>query len=467
MCRKGGQKRNEYINLMANIDKIKYYPDRFYIGLDGFDLTKLFVISPVFTLTLQQAVFMHEYYHYLTNISTFQGVRSFHAAFCDLFRLVCRLTHRAGLNAFPVNGNQLQNCVYDIDYWNSLNEIFREDNVNGKLSDEVEHSQNRKFSVNNIATERGAVMTMMKNGQEIKGQREFVRIDVDGLPFTSSFRLSLGAMDEFLSASIDEFVFEHSLADNKPIIDVQPYYPYRSFDEILRYYGLRLDSRCKILIVYYAMHGKNPAIQLRDILECIKAEGQDVFEADPCQFLSTRFEFFIGYDDLITEINKFVSEAESQGRKLVSKFVAYYLDRFITAQALLKKDIFFFVRPFLVNDLDNMSNRQDFILAFDRIRTCFPEPVILQDKVFSPLTQYNYGADLTVMGLAIYEIMDSLETNQIAKRLTRAKDRYDYPDGLENCDDVSTFTDPPLMPYWHKALNELGLYQFYRDNVKL
>jgi hypothetical protein len=31
---------------MANINKIKYYPDRFYIGLDGFDLTKLFEVSP-------------------------------------------------------------------------------------------------------------------------------------------------------------------------------------------------------------------------------------------------------------------------------------------------------------------------------------------------------------------------------------------------------------------------------------
>ena len=451
---------------MANFDKIKYYPDRFYIGLDGFDLMRLFDVNQDFTLTLQQAVFLHEYYHYLTNISTFQGVRSFHAAFCDLFRLVCRLTHLAGLNAFPVNGNHLQSCAYEIGYWNSLNEIFREDNVNMKLSDEVKHSQNGKFSVNNISTERGDFMTMMINGREVKGQREFVRIDVDGLPLTSSFRLSLGALDEFLSASIDEFIFEHSLSNNKSIINVQPYYPYRSFDEILRYYGLRLDSRCKILIVYYAMHGKNPAVQLRDILECIKGEGQDVYETDPCQYLSSRFEFYVGYDDLIAEIDKFVMEADGQGRKLVSKLVAYYLDRIITAQALLKNDKFFFVRPFLVGDLDNIARRQDFIMAFDRIRTCFPEPVILQDKRFSPLTQYNYGADLTVMGLAIYEIMDSLETNQVAKRLTRAKDRYDYPDGVENCDDVSTFADPPLTAFWHKALNELGLYQFYRDNLK-
>ena len=62
---------------MANINKIKYYPDRFYIGLDGFDLTKLFEVSPDYTLSLQQAIFIHEYFHYLTNISTFQGVRSF------------------------------------------------------------------------------------------------------------------------------------------------------------------------------------------------------------------------------------------------------------------------------------------------------------------------------------------------------------------------------------------------------
>ena len=451
---------------MANIDKIKYYPDRFYIGLDGFDLTKLFDVSQDFTLTLQQAVFMHEYFHYLTNISTFQGVRSFHAAFCDLFRLVSILTSKAGLNAFPVSGNQLQDCAYEVGYWNSLNGIFREDNVNGKLSDEVKHSQNGKFSVRTIVTELGDEMAMMKDGLEVKGRREFVRIEVDGLPFTSSFRLSLGAMDEFISASVDEFIFEHSLADNKAIIDVQPYYPYRSFDEILHYYGLRLDSTCKILIVYYAMHGKNPAVQLRDILECIRGEGQDVFEADPCQFLSMRFEFFTGYDGLINEIDKFVKEADGHGRKLVSKLVAYYLDRIITAQALLKKDPYFFVRPFLVDDLDKVARRQDFILAFDRIRTCFPEPLILQDRIFSPLTQYNYGADLTVMGLAIYEIMDSLETNNVAKRLQRAMDRYDFPDGVENCDDVSTFGDPPLKGFWHKALNELGLYQFYRDNVR-
>ena len=105
---------------MANINKIKYYPDRFYIGLDGFNLTKLFEVSPDYTLSPQQAIFIHEYFHYLTNISTFQGVRSFHAAFCDMFKVVCRLFNREGLNAFLINSNTYPSCEYDVGYWKTV-----------------------------------------------------------------------------------------------------------------------------------------------------------------------------------------------------------------------------------------------------------------------------------------------------------------------------------------------------------
>lgn len=444
---------------MANINKIKYYPDRFYIGLDGFDLTKLFEVSPDYTLSLQQAIFIHEYFHYLTNISTFQGVRSFHAAFCDMFKVVCRLFKREGLNAFPINSNTYPSCEYDVGYWKTLNEVFAEDQAMGKLSDQVEKSPNGSFTVTNITTELGELMTIEKDGELESGKREFVRIDVDGLVYTKSFRLSLGAMDEFLSASVDEFIFEHSLADNKQILDIQPYYPYRAFDEILRYYGLRLASREKILIVYYAMHGKNPAVMLKSILDCISSDGQDKFESNPCQYLKSRFEFYVDYDDLINQISQFIEKADSFGIKLATKFLSYFQDRIITAQGLLRKDSFFFVRPFFVDELDKVARRQDFVLSFDRIRTCFPEPVILQNRNFAPLTQYNYGADLVVIGLAIYEIFESLEDNQVPKRTKNGKDKYDFPDGVANCDDVSTFGAPPLKAYWHRALNELGLYE--------
>ena len=444
---------------MANINKIKYYPDRFYIGLDGFDLTKLFEVSPDYTLSLQQAIFIHEYFHYLTNISTFQGVRSFHAAFCDMFKVVCRLFNREGLNAFPINSNTYPSCEYDVGYWKTLNGVFAEDQAMGKLSDEVKKSPNGSFTVTNITTELGELMTIEKDGELVSGKREFVRIEVDGLVYTKSFRLSLGAMDEFLSASVDEFIFEHNLADNKQILDIQPYYPYRTFDEILRYYGFRLASREKILIVYYAMHGKNPAVMLKSILDCIRSDGQDKFEANPCQYLESRFEFYVDYDDLINQISQFIEKADSFGIKLATKFLSYFQDRIITAQGLLRKDSFFFVRPFLVDELDKVARRQDFVLSFDRIRTCFPEPVILQNRNFAPLTQYNYGADLVVIGLAIYEIFESLKDNQVPKRTQNGKDKYDFPDGVANCDDVSTFGAPPLKAYWHRALNELGLYE--------
>ena len=451
---------------MANINKINYYPDRFYIGLDGFDLTKLFEVSPDYTLSLQQAIFIHEYFHYLTNISTFQGVRSFHAAFCDMFKVVCRLFKREGLNAFPINSNTYPSCEYDVGYWKTLNEVFAEDQAMGKLSDQVEKSPNGSFTVTNITTELGELMTIEKDGELESGKREFVRIDVDGLVYTKSFRLSLGAMDEFLSASVDEFIFEHSLADNKQILDIQPYYPYRAFDEILRYYGLRLASREKILIVYYAMHGKNPAVMLKSILDCISSDGQDNFESNPCQYLKSRFEFYVDYDDLINQISQFIEKADSFGIKLATTFLSYFQDRIITAQGLLRKDSFFFVRPFFVDELDKVARRQDFVLSFDRIRSSFPEPVILQNRNFAPLTQYNYGADLVVLGLAIYEIFESLEDNQVPKRTKNGKDKYDLPDGVENCDDVSTFGAPPLKAYWHRALNELGLYEALMKNAR-
>lgn len=126
---------------MADLKDIKYYPDRFYIRMNGCDLINLFVPQNDFTLTLDQAAFIHEYYHYLTNITTFQGVRSFHAAFCDLFRLVTILTHKKGLDAFPVKDNTFPECECEVGYWNDLAEIFREDDLNYSLAMETKTLQ--------------------------------------------------------------------------------------------------------------------------------------------------------------------------------------------------------------------------------------------------------------------------------------------------------------------------------------
>lgn len=74
---------------MAEIDltKIKYYPDRFYICLDGFDIDNLTTFITDLQIGQEQSIFIHEYYHYLTNIATFSGIRQFNLNFCDRFRV--------------------------------------------------------------------------------------------------------------------------------------------------------------------------------------------------------------------------------------------------------------------------------------------------------------------------------------------------------------------------------------------
>ena len=450
---------------MEQYKEVKYYPDKFYIRLDGCDLSNLFATNEDFTLSNDQAVFIHEYYHYLSNLATFQGVRSFHAAFCDLFRLVTILTYKNGLNAFPVERNNLKDCAYEIQYWNDLNKIFREDNVNISLSLETSNSPSRSFKITNISIEYGDEFKVKKNGVENRGRRELLKIDVEGLLQTTSFYLPIGAIDEFLSSSIDEFLFEKGLSDNKGVFK-RPFYPYFAFDEILKYFNLEFQSREKIIIAYYAIHSKNPTVSLFNMLSKLQMCGKDGFEKDPCNYLESISPIFTQYDDLIREIDSFIQEAKSQNRRLTSHLLSYFQDRFITAQALLKKEPLFFIRPFLIEHLDDIRSRQEFWIDFIRIKTCFPEPLMIQGKEFVTTRPSEYGADLTILALAIFEIMESLGKNQVAKRLPYYKDKYNYPKDADNSDDVSTFTDPPLRGYWHKALNELGLYQFYRNNIK-
>ena len=450
---------------MGQNNEVKYYPDKFYIRLDGCDLSNLFVTNEDFILSKDQAVFIHEYYHYLTNLTTFQGVRSFHAAFCDLFRLVTILTYHKGLDAFPVENNKLIDCAYEIRYWNDLNEIFREDNVNKALSIEALNSPSKNFKITNISMEYGNEFMVIKDGVEERGRRELLKIDVEGLLQTTSFHLPIGAIDEFLSSSIDEFLFEKGLSDNKDVFK-RPFYPYFAFDEVLKYFNLKFGSREKIIIAYYAIHSKNPTISLYKILSKLQLCGTDDFEKDPCNYLESFFPIYSQYDGLIREIDKFIQEAQSQRRSLTGHILSYFQDRFITAVALLKKDPLFFLRPFLIENLDDVRSRQEFWIDFIRIKTCFPEPLMIQGKEFVTTRPSEYGADLTILALAIFEIMESLEKNKFAKRMPHYKDKYNYPNDADNSDEISTFTDPPLKVYWHKALNELGLYQFYRDNVK-
>ena len=318
-----------------------------------------------------------------------------------------------------------------------------------------------------IKTHHTNFVYLAKDGQEIKGRREFVRIDIEGLQSIDHFRLSLGALDEFLSASVDQFLFEKDLANYTEIFKDRDFYPYSTFDEIQKYYGLRLGSREMIVVTYYVLHSPNPAVQLIEILERLQQDGPEELEKAPEEYMNKHFSIFTEYNNLINELDNFVEEARSSKRHLAAHLLSYYQDRFITANVLAKKDPLFFIRPFLIDNLEDIWQRQEFWIGFNRIRTCFPEPLMIQGKEFVTTRPCEYGADLTVLALAIYEIIESLEKNKVAKRLDHYKNRYNYLGDDDNCDDVASFGEPPLCAYWHRALNELGLYEFYRKNVRI
>ncbi len=132
---------------MSSIDltKVKYYPDRFYICLDGFDTDNLTTFLTDLNIGQHQAIFIHEYYHYLANTTTFPGIRQFHANFCDRFRIVCILNFREGLKAFSLTDNTLSTCTDLIEYWQDIARIIDEDDINYNL--ELQSCfRNRTFS---------------------------------------------------------------------------------------------------------------------------------------------------------------------------------------------------------------------------------------------------------------------------------------------------------------------------------
>lgn len=91
---------------MIDLDSIKYFQDKFFLRLNGFDLENLNTFADDATFSQQQAIYMHEYYHYLTNLTTFYGARQFNCRFQDRVRLITILLKKRGLDAFPLEKEQ-------------------------------------------------------------------------------------------------------------------------------------------------------------------------------------------------------------------------------------------------------------------------------------------------------------------------------------------------------------------------
>lgn len=448
------------------MDNIKYYPDRFYIQLDDFDINNLTSFLTDLNLGQEQAVFIHEYYHYLTNITTFPGIRQFNLNFCDRFKLLTRLGHTAGLEAFPLIDNLRIDCKADIDYWNNIKNILDQDDIDYNLVGEVQNSIGKKFEILNIWKDE-ILEKWTIQGTEINGGRIRVKIDVGALVNRQSFELTYAALDEFLSSSIDEFLFQHDIADiNSRLLSDRPYYPYRFFDDLLRYYGIDYPPALeKILIVYYALNSHNPPAALIELLEEMREGGYEVFQQNPEAYLLDRIKT-PDTSSMLSYIRAFSNQCIEQGRIHIGQAIQYYGDRFYIAFKLKEEDFFYFIRPFLIQLDEKMRFKQKFLLALSRIIQVFTPPLILKDGSFKTVDKLTTMGEATMHIIALYEIFESLYTRQLAERPAYLNSKYKFPENGHDCEDVTRLTDPPIHGVFCIALNEVGLYRLYLNAAR-
>ncbi|WP_343640805.1 hypothetical protein [Chryseobacterium sp.] len=448
-----------------NFSNIKYYPDRFYIRLDGFNLDNLRTLLTETLINKEHAVFIHEYYHYLTNITTLPGIRQFNLNFCDRFRAITILTEKESLNAYPINKNTYSSCGSMVKYWDDVLKIIDEDDIDYELSEEAENAINKKFNIESINRTRKP-MDVVIGDTTYEGERIFITINTIGLVNRQSFNLTFGAIDEFLSSAIDEYLYENDLSDIDPsLLNSRPFYPYRFFDELLSYYNInRVSAFEKILLAYYALNSSRPPITLIEILEKIKEDGYENFQSYPEHYLLSHLSTCTEYDEMLQYTKKFAKETGAQDRVHISQALTYFYDKFYIAKKLKEDDFFYFVRPFFINETDNFKFKQKFLQALSRIVNVFSPPVILKDRQFYYIDKLTSFGESTMLILATYEILESLKKNKIASRPDSQKRRYSFPDGDPNCDNPKKFTPLPTNIIFRIALNELNLYKLYLEN---
>lgn len=447
-----------------DLNKIKYYPDRFYMCLDGFDLKNLTTFITDLQIGQHQSIFIHEYYHYLTNITTFAGIRQFHLNFCDRFRLITIMSCYEGLNAFPI-GNPQSQSPNEVELWNSVAKILDDDDINYDLVRETEQSSRKKFNISSTKATLQPIDAIYA-GTKFEGARELIEIEITGLTNITSFTLTFGALDEFLSSSIDEYLFENDLSDiDHSALSQRPFYPYRFFDELLLHYNIQRPSAFeKIILVYFALNSYNPPKKLITILEKLRDRGYEKFQENPESYLLQYLDPTLEHDNMLFEIEKFANETMNLGKIHISQALRYYRDKFYSAKKFKDSDFFYFIRPFFEKDDDKLKEKQKFLLAFSRILNQFTPPVILENGAFRTVDKLTTFGESTLLILATYEIFESLKNNRLAMRPAYLKAKYIFPDKIPNGDDVSIFSIPIDGITFQLALNELSLFGLYIED---
>jgi len=126
-----------------------------------------------------------------------------------------------------------------VDYWNEITAILNEDDIDYNVVEETDKTPSKKFGIASIErTEKP--MEVVVNGVKYSGARILIKIYTTELININSFYLTFGAIDEFLSSTIDEYMYENNLSDINPsMLSRRPFYPYGFFDELLSFYGIK------------------------------------------------------------------------------------------------------------------------------------------------------------------------------------------------------------------------------------
>lgn len=446
------------------INDIKYFPDKFYIRFDEDVVGNLVHLDCNNQYSVELSVFIHEFYHYLANITTFQGLRAFNACFQDKIRIVTRLLKRCGgLDAFPLTTNKRVDCKASIAYWKGVDDITTGDSALRTKALEIDNSPSRRVRLKNVDIKQVPLTVSLDTG-DVQGAREMVYLEVDGIA-DSTFALPIAAIDEMLSSSIDEYLFVTGSTENRDILSGRPFYPYSFFDELLHYYRMeRVEARYKIILSYKAIHGDNPVVNLIHILEKVSTDVE-CFYQDPFNYLEKYFpnnEYALLNAPCLYLYN-FINECESAGRHNLANACSIIYKRGRRAAEHLKRDPYYFIRPLVENDLTTVVDRQKYLQFLKDMIGEFDAFLQLKDKrligAFSD-PEKNHLAFV----LAIYEILHGLENYRIVERTISD---YEFDGDPTDCDKFSNLPDRlPLTAVWHNALNDLSLYALYLDYRK-
>lgn len=433
---------------------MKYYPDRFYIELNDFDPENLTTFLSDLKIEKNQAVFIHEYYHYLTNLTTFSGLRQFVYNFVYRHILVTNFVAGDNLNAFPINENKDPAHAKYVEDWNYLIQQSNDEDLDYNLA-QVCLQSHSNFRIDNII-----IKSENRIQHGLNTVVEQVNILINGNLGIDSFVLTYGAVDEFLSSSIDEYLFEkgYSELDIRTLND-RPQYPYRTLDSILSYYGIRANALEKILISYFALHSEHPPVVLIGLLNELKEIGFEKFQENPEGFLNERIRL-TRQDFLISKVYEYAESRYNNGAIHISQALKYYGDKFYSARKFLDLDFFYFIRPFFEFESDERG-KQRFLLSLSRILNQFLPPVMLKDRTFKVVDKVTNFGETTLFILATYEIFESLKAHKFAHRSSRQSSKYDFQ-GDPGSDNWRLFSGPPIPSHPFKiALNELSLYGLY------